>query len=375
MDSFLKKILWSVPVAFVILLSAWYSPVFAAHPFLLRDHPGINLASPGQWEISLEYLLMNNAADIFGFRNEEIKTVDPNLRSATLGDLHGGRLLVNYGLFSRTTLHGEYTYRDVDLNVADFQVHSLEFSLRQGVAGYGAKGWPRVALDAGVRMNIGEDIDFDSVNRINSVLRLVNPNFSVSDAGDSLVFSDGTNLLPVSKAGRDPLAASIEDMEDLTWFVRLTIGEPFGPVLPNLFAEFGHTEVDSRVNSNVSQYIPGTLVPAVDDLPLKLDRSENYWKVGGSLHFNLPFDLQGYFEYHYLRMDRNDSLDFIDYNHVFRGNLAYFLTDHLAINLGATYYSRQFNGVIPFLYNEYTQTGFDHDYGVLHVGLSGVFGG
>jgi hypothetical protein len=232
-----------------------------------------------------------------------------------------------------------------------------------------------VALDAGVRMNIGEDIDFDSVNRINSVLRLVNPNFSVSDAGDSLVFSDGTNLLPVSKAGRDPLAASIEDIEDLTWFVRLTIGEPFGAVLPNLFAEFGHTEVDSRVNSNVSQYIPGTLVPAVDDLPLKLDRSENYWKVGGNVHFNLPFDLQGYFEYHYLRMDRNDSLDFIDYNHVFRGNLAYFLTDHLAINLGATYYSRQFNGVIPFLYNEYTQTGFDHDYGVLHVGLSGIFGG
>jgi hypothetical protein len=143
MDSFLKKILWSVPVAFVILLSAWYAPVFAAHPFLLRDHPGINLAAPGQWEISLEYLLMNNAADIFGFRNEEIKTITPDLRSATLGDLHGGRLLVNYGLFSRTTLHGEYSYRDVDLNVADFQVHSLEFSLRQGLAGYGAGGGGR----------------------------------------------------------------------------------------------------------------------------------------------------------------------------------------------------------------------------------------
>jgi len=365
---------WFASFLVVILLLAWSGAAFAAHPFLLRDHPGVMLAPKGLLEISLEYLVMNDTVDIFDIRDGEIETVNPDLRSPTLGDLNGGRLLVNYGLLPRTTLHGEYTYRDVDLSVSDFQVHSMELSLRQGLLGYGSKGKPLVALDAGVRLNFGEDIHFDKIDRINSVLRLVNPDLSISDTGSDLVFSDGTNDLTVSKDGRDPLQASIEDLLDHTWFIRLTVGKPLGPVLPNLFAEYGHNEIDSRVTSNIAQYLPASISPAVGELPLKLDRSENYWKVGGNLHFNLPFDLQGYFEYHYLRMDRDNGLDFVDYNHVMKGNLAYFLTDYMAINLGATYYSRQFNGVIPFLYNEYTQSGFDHDYGVVHMGLSGIFG-
>lgn len=365
---------WFASSLVVMLLLAWSGTAIAAHPFLLRDHPGVMLAPKGQVEISLEYLMMNDTVDIFDIRDEEIESVNRNLQSTTLGDLNGGRLLINYGLLSLTTLHGEYTYRNVDLSVSDFQVHSLELSVRQGLLGYESKGWPLVALDAGVRLNFGEDIHFDQIDRINSVLRLVNPDLSINDTGSDLVFSDGTNNYEVSKAGRDPLKASIEDLLDHTWFIRLTVGKPLGPVLPNLFAEYGHNEIDSRITSNIDQYLPASIFPAVSALPLELDRSENYWKVGCNLHFSLPFDLQGYLEYHYLRMDRDNGLDFVDYNHVVKGNLAYFLTDYLAINLGASYYSRQFNGVIPFLYNEYTQTGFDHDYAFVHMGLSGIFG-
>jgi hypothetical protein len=124
---------WFASFLVVILLLAWSGAAFAAHPFLLRDHPGVMLAPKGLLEISLEYLVMNDTVDIFDIRDGEIETVNPDLRSPTLGDLNGGRLLVNYGLLPRTTLHGEYTYRDVDLSVSDFQVHSMELSLRQGL--------------------------------------------------------------------------------------------------------------------------------------------------------------------------------------------------------------------------------------------------
>lgn len=357
-----------------VLLLTWSGSAFADPPSLLRDHPNVLLAPRGQIEISADYLLMNSAVDIFDFRGEEIDTIDPNLRSESLGDLNGGRLIVNYGLFSRTTLHGEYIYRDVDLSFSDFQVHSLEFSLRQGILGYGADRGPRVALDAGVRLDFGEDIRFGNIKRINSIIRRIDPELSVDDIDSHLVFTRGDDQLFVTKTGRDPLEVSVEDMEDHTLFIRLNAGAPFGPVFPNLFAEVGRSEIDSRVTSNVAQYIPVSFATAVDDLPLSLDRTENYWKVGGDLLVALPFGLQGNLEYYYLRLDRDESLDFVDYNHVLKGNLAYFLNDRIAINLGGTYYRRQFNGVIPFLYNKFTQTGFDHDYGVVHLGLSGILG-
>jgi hypothetical protein len=358
-----------------VFLLAWSAPADAEPPFLLRDYPTVLLAPKGQLEISADYLVMDSAVDIFDFREEESKSVDPSLRTPSLGDLNGGRLLVNYGLFSSTTLHGEYVYRDVDLSFSDFQVHSLEFSLRQGILGHPSGRGPRVTLDAGARLDFGEDIDFDSIDRINSIVRRIDPELSVSDIGSHLVFSHGDEQLFVSKAGRDPLGIAVEDMRDHTLFIRLTAGAPFGPLFPNLFAEVGRSEIDTRVTGNVDQYVPEGFGAAVDDLPLRLDRNENYWKVGGDLLVALPFDLQANLAYYYQRMDRDASLDFVDYNHVVQGNLTWFLNDRVAVDLGGTYYRRQFNGVIPFLYNEFTQTGFDHDYGVVHLGLSGVFGG
>ena len=106
------------------------------------------------------------------------------------------------------------------------------------------------------------------------------------------------------------------------------------------------------------------------ELPLDLSRNEYYYKVGLSLFFRTPYKTLTHIEYSSLKIKRKKELNFIDYNHILKGSIGYFLNKRTILSFSGTYLHRQFNGEIPFLYNKYTQTTFDHPYGWIQFGIT-----
>lgn len=364
----------------LILLAAanWPAAARAEGPSgaILRDYPAPYFLVPRQVEVAADYLVMNEAVDFFNLRNREMDSVASDLRSASLGDLEGVRLLVNYGLFARTNLHAEYARRRIEMGVAAFEIDTAELSLRQGVPLPRTAHGLALAVEGGARGNRADDLRFTRIQDIDRYVRRIDPDVTVAETASHVIITtaDGTVFSP--KAGKPPLDVELLEMGDRTLFLRLLFGGSFGRLAPGAFLEYGHTSIDTRIDSNVAAFVGGSVAEEVaGHFPLDLDRDESYWKAGVQAAWSVLDELTLHLVYEYLRLGRQAGLDAAGDNHIVKADLSWFFAPHLGINLGGVYYRRQFNGVIPFLYNRFSQATFDHDYGVLTLGLIGQWGG
>lgn len=325
----------------------------------------------GQVEVSALHLRMDDRIDLFDVREREISA--QTAQSFTgLGDLKGARLLANWGLLPATQLHGEYSWRNLDNGLLKMDIHSYELSVRRLLLP-GASGHPSWSLDLGTRINLAGDQTIGSIAGIDSFVKRINRNYSVSQSPTHLIIGNGSGTAFFPKASTPPLQVSLEDLSDITPFLRASCGWTLGAWEPALFLELGRSWIDSRIDSNINSIVGTLLTTSAADFPLVLDRTETYAKTGFNLYGPGPFGTRGNLRYEYLRIDRSEELDAVKENHILKADLILPLTPRWALNLGATYYRRQFNGVIPFLYNRYTQTSFDHDYGTAHLGVVASF--
>lgn len=343
----------------------------ADSPGYFLDFGRAKVLSQGQVEVSAFHLRMDDHIDLLDFRQREISSQTANT-FAGLGDLKGARLLANWGVLQGTQLHGEYSWRNLDNGLLKMDIDSYELSVRQ-LLRQEASGRPALLFDFGGRINRAGDQVIRSIPEIDLFVKRINRNYSVSETPSHLVLSNGTATAFFPKADHPRLQVSVEEMSDFTPFVRATCGWTFAGWEPALSLELGRSWVDSAIDSNLNAIVGSTLGTTAADFPLQLEREENYAKAGFNLYGPGPFGTQGNLRYEYLRLDRPSGLDAVNENHIIKADLVLPLARRWAVNLGATYYRRQFNGVIPFLYNRYTQTSYDHDYGTAHLGVVGLF--
>lgn len=356
-----------------LMLGAMVVPVSAAAsgPDYALDFGRARVLPVGAAEVSAFHLRMDDHIDLFDFREREVSAQTARAFSG-LGDLKGARLLANWGVLPATQLHGEYSWRNLDNGLLRMDIDSYELSARQLLHPQ-APGRPAVLLDFGGRVNRAGDSVIRSVAEIDLFVKRINRNYSVSETPSHLVLGTGSATAFFPKANTPALQVSVEDMVDMTPFVRATCGVSLGAWEPALFIELGRSWIDSSIDSNLNTIVGTSFSSVAADFPLKLDREENYAKAGFNLYGPGPFGTQGNLRYEYLRLDRPSGLDAVNYNHILKADLVMPLTPRWALNLGATYYRRQLNGVIPFLYNRYTQTSYDHDYGTAHLGVVASF--
>lgn len=347
---------------------------------VLKDYALAMTLPKNKLELSLDYLSINDTLDIFDVRDNEFSD-NSSIDSASLGDLQGSRLWLNYGLFPKTMLTAGVAYKDMDYESTSLSLTSLDLSLRQMLMDSEYPFLPfAITMDLGVHADIGNDLIFTSDTDINRMIdRLTDQNISVEINDQYVIFhrkTDGSEIsLYVPREGRPDPNVSIEEMQDISPFIRLTAGEMFKNIFPNVFLEYGHTFITTRIDSSLPAYFPEEMKASIPDLPMNLDREENYLKIGANLLAKLPFNFMAGVEYNYLKLFRDSNLYYIDYNQIVNADLFYRLTDRITFNVGGSYYERQLNGILPFFYNEYTQTTFDHKYGVVRFGVTALIGG
>lgn len=336
-------------------------------PGYFLDFSRVAVLPVGVVEFTALHLRMDDHIDLFDFREGEISAQTAQT-FAGLGDLKGARVLANWGLLPATQLHGEYSWRNLDNGLLKMDIDSYELSVRQ-LWRPGSTGRLALAVDFGARINRSGDQSIRSIPEIDLLVKRINRNFSISQTPTHLVISNGPGTAFFPRANTPQLQVSVEDLSDFSPFVRGSCGWPLGAWEPALFVELGRSWIDTTIDSNLNQIIGTTFSTAEAEFPLQLDRVETYAKAGFNLYGPGPFGSRGNLRYEYLRLDRSAELDAVKENHILKADLVLPVTPHWALNLGATYYRRQLNGVIPFLYNRYTQSTYDHDYGTAHLGV------
>ncbi len=347
---------------------------------VLKDYALAMTLPKNKLELSLDYLSINDTLDIFDVRDSEFSD-NSSIDSAGLGDLQGIRLWLNYGLFPKTMLAAGVAYKDIDYASTSLSITSLDLSLRQMLIDSEYPLLPfAITMDLGVHADIGKDLIFTSDTDINRMIdRLTDQNVSV-EINDQYVWihrkTENSEIsMGVPREGKPDPTVTIEEMQNISPFIRLTAGKMFKNIFPNVFLEYGHTFIASRIDSSLLAYFPEAMKASIPELPIDLDREENYLKIGANLLAKLPLNFMVHLEYNYLKLFRDSNLDYIDYNQIVNADLFYRLTDRITLNVGGSFYERQLNGILPFLYNEYTQTTFDHQYGVVRFGMTVLFGG
>ncbi len=350
-----------------ILLITGLAPIFCdAHETpVFRDYVLTGGIPKGHWEFSLDLLGMNDTLDIFDVRESEI-TSSSRQYQAVLGDLTGGRAIINTAVTNTTTVHFEYQYLQLETGPVEVGVNTMELALHQQLP---LRSPVALAVAAGGRLNGAGDETIRRVRDIDAYLKRIEPRYSLRETPSHYLFSDGTFNVYASKTGRPPLQVSLEEMRDRNLFLRIITGLNGTALSANFFAEAGLTHIDSEIASNLPVFIPADFQGQIEAFPIDLERREYYWKAGFDLLIRGPFDLLANVKYEYQDLVRDDGLDYVDYNHVVRADLSYPVNRSLAVNVGGVYFRRQFNGVIPYMYNRYTQTTFDHDYGYVQIGL------
>lgn len=351
--------------------------------YVIGDYITIRTLPQKRIELGINYLLINDTIDIFDFRDQEIENVSYAYQSIALNDMKGCSLFFNYGLFEHTTLQAGYTYRNLDYILRSMDLNSISFSFKQAVYPDNHTWLPGISIDGGIRVDFAYDLIGGDEKEINTLLGRFPSNKITVKYNDKDVYffktADEYFIVPRSRNGivKSAPQVSLTDLNDKTGFLRLITGKDYHFFMPSFYLEFGMTWIDATIDSTLIEYIPEveeSFKPDIPDLPLDLSRKEAYLKTGISMMFDTPYKTMLIFGYDYIHFIRDAGLDYMKNNHIFRMDIRYNVIKHLDLVIGGVMYYRQLNGILPFTYNRYTQTTFDHPYGRANFGISYAFG-
>ncbi len=346
----------SIPISFSGEL-----PLYLTYSY---DYPASMVIPKGRLEADFFYGKVNDRMDVFNIRGRELSSVSSRFRAGSLGNYEHLKFNLNYGLTYQSMLSTGINSRLIDYGSSKLNVYSYHFSARKSFGSI-------LSVNLGFRGDAAKHRTFSNVNEINYYIHKFRPDISIELGPSYVWFVKETPDLKIKYEvpKKENPNFKLKNLNDLTKFVRFTLGKAFDFVYPNLFFEFGRTSINTKVDTNLKNIIPNGYKDRIPKFPIDLSRNENYWKTGFSIFLRTPFKTLTSLEYEYIRLNRSKNLGYTNYNHVFRAKIDYFLRRNIILSVGGEYLHRQFNGVIPFMYNRYSQTTFDHRYGWAEIGV------
>jgi len=328
------------------------------------DSPASMVIPKNRIELGVFYGKVNDTIDVLNIKEQELSGVSSQFKADSLGNYTHFKFYLNYGLTDQSMLLTSIILRSIDYGRGKLKVYSYCFSFRESF-------YSLVSFDFGIRGNLAEDKTFSDIRDINYYLHKFRPDISIEVDPFYIWFVKETSdvIIKYGVPKKENPNFKLRDLKDSTKFVRLTFGKAFDFIYPNVFLEYGRTKISTSIDTNLKSMVPEEYRDRLPKFPIDLSRDENYWKGGFSIFFRTPFKTLTYIEYSYVKLNRDSALGYVNYNHIVKAKVDYFLKKNIILSVGGKYLHRQFNGVIPFMYNKYSQTTFDHRYGWVEVGI------
>ena len=358
----MKKYYYAVLI-FLVFITFSYGKELPLYASIVKNYPASMVIPKWSGRIGVLFGKVNNTIDIFDVRESEIGSKGDKLG---IGDYDHYGIYTNLGLSFDTTLSGTYLHRFIKYGHGTVSIHSYDIFFRKSFNSV-------FSIDVGLKGNILDSKKISDVNDINFYIRKHKPNARIEiDRKENIIWfikekKDGESRVGVQNV-EDPYL-KIYDSYDYTRYIRFTVGKAYYNFYPNIFIEYGKTKIYGKLDTNLKYYVPNDYQDILPSLPVNLDRDEQYFKIGLNTFIRTPFNTLTFLEYYYIAIDRDKGLGYEHSNHVVKAEINYFATRHFVFFLGGIYLHRQLNGIIPFLYNKYTQTTFDHRYGWAEAGL------
>ncbi|MCX6073018.1 MAG: hypothetical protein NTY39_01690 [Campylobacterales bacterium] len=325
-------------------------------------------------EVSYQYRAMNDTLDIFNVKQSEFSSSN-TVQTNGLGDYTSHKIVTNYSPSTNSLLNFNLSSQTIGYGSSTLDVLSY--------GGYGRyifkpSSLITLGVDIGFRGNKGKKVTMSSATDIQYYLNNLGKNITASETDQYLWLTKNYDNLSLSagfpKSSHPEI--SIDNMSDQTFYGRTSIAMGFETFSPSLYMELGHTAISTTIDTNMDD-IAGdsfkSLFATYTNFPISLDRNENYASAGFNLAVHTPFNTVLTTNYEYKKLFRENGLNFLNTNHTLEMVLSYNITPNLGVNVGGTYLYRQFNGTIPFLYNKYSQTSFDHPFGWCQLGINYIF--
>ncbi|MFA6145149.1 MAG: hypothetical protein WCW84_09900 [Sulfurimonas sp.] len=325
-------------------------------------------------EVSYQYKAMNNTLDVFNVKQSEFGSSN-TLQTNGLGDYTAHKIVTNYSPTANSLINFNLSSQAIGYGSSTLDVLSY--------GGYGRyifkpSSLVTVGVDVGVRGNKGKKVSMSSATDIQYYLNNLGKNITASETNDYLWLTKNYDNLSLSAGfpkNKNP-EISIDNMSDQTFYGRTSIAMAFETFSPSFYIEMGHTAISTTIDTNMDDIAGNSfrdLFTTYTNFPISLNRNENYASAGFNLAINTPFNTTLTTNYEYKKLFRENGLNFLNTNHTLEMLLSYAVTPELGVHVGGMYLYRQFNGNIPFLYNQYSQTSFDHPFGWCQVGINYTF--
>ena len=315
--------------------------------------------------ITLEYQKLNDTIDVLNIKDQELG--DSISDYASIGDMDGYKVNITYGFSEKITLNACVNVQNIEYGSGKLKNKKYEIFGRYN---FFQNPFSKLAasIDIGGITNQGNDIVYDDINLLNNLGHKISSDFKLVESNGKYYIikpATGEYLLLTQKP-----YISIENLEDFTFYGKINIEKKFSNhFFLNGFIKLNTTSIKTHITAN-----PELVKKAKDygyDLDLNLDRSETSVNIGFNVTYGINYIWE--FEYYYTKIFRDKDLDYIDYNHVVNLDVIKPLNKNWFIYAGGKVMYRQFNGEIPYLYNKYSQTTFDHKYGYARAGVGFVF--
>ncbi len=323
----------------------------------------------GNANLLIEYLKMNDMLDIFHLKQKELGS---SSHYGAIGDMKGYGIGGVYGLSDKTLLHLKYSKQDIGYGAGTLENDHINSYIRYQITHSDFAMINATAVDIGIVVNRAHDLSYSDNRYLEPLatkfLHVKSTKITKNDKGKyriDLIHSDGTDDYFFNLTQKP--AILLKDMEDRSFFVR-AIGEKkiTNDLYVALFLAYRKTSIKSTITVNDEIYKIAKYLNY--NARKSLDRDES--RISGGFNISLDWLKMGWeLTYTYSRYDRDEGLDYIKTNHVIDAVLSRKITKNILAYSGAKFMYRQFNGEIPYLYNKYTQTTFDHKYGYVKFGL------
>ena len=315
-------------------------------------------------EIIFEYQKLNDTIDVFNLKESE------HISSSfdAIGDMDGYKFSFAYGYRDNLTLLADIERQNIEYGSGSLINYYFNIASRYN---FYKNEKSFASLDLGIKINKGEDISFSNPDYLASLAKkfLNVKNVKISGNTIGVEKNDGsTEFLNL----KNPPSIGISNMKDNSLYFTLNGEKAFNRLLIDIFTTVKYTEIDTDIKANLTPANNDTKnALSKYDLSKNLNRNETSIDLGFNISYKAPVIVE--FSYLYRKIFRDKGLDYVDYNHIINLNLIKPVNKKWFVYLGGKAMYRQFNGEIPYLYNRYSQTTFDHKYGWADIGVGYIF--
>lgn len=318
----------------------------------------------GEGEVYFIYSKLNDQLDLLNLKKKELASIGT---TASIGDYKGYTLGVLYAFTDK--LMFSYSHEKQTLEYTSAQLHNtkdnlyIRYNYLQNSSAIFNSG---ITFDLGIEQNKLDNFYFKELNTINQLISKVPslPDVKIEQVNGDYIVShkDGTSPNVLTDA---PYIA-LENTQDQSVYFRALTGMHSPNYMLDFYLGYKKTKIKSVLTTSQE------ILDKNSDLRQILDRTEQVVSAG----VNYAVQINSFIyeiNYEYEIFLRDAGLDYMPDNHIVNANISYKVNKHFLLSIGGKFMYRQLNGQIPYLYNQYTQTAYDHKYGYADFGVKYKF--